>query len=392
MVEFSFDFTVRNQADDVIDALIEKVLKAYPEKRLEEIKARTASAWKDKNYGQGAYGDRIPYVVLSLPPAEMVNVPADATQDQKDIINQLMFMLHNSMSDCDYFPAFTSGLEQVAVPSMFGCVKECSSASERVKPIIHSPGDVYSLAPAQVREGFVCYEILRKMAYYAQRTGGRIPVYMTDVQGPFSCAAQMWGIQDFLCDLNEYPNEAHHLLALCTDAIIQFFQEMYAVTGGNLVPIHCMPVIWVPKDCGVAVSDDFFAIVGANTIREFSCPYLEKIGETFGGITAHTCGNMNHLVKVMNEMKTLRALNFSASETDLRQYASGHDPKTLLFVHKSDLSIGGLPLLNAEEHIRFCKEIHKEYHVNIIANGVYTPDPLSKELCQKWKNAASLQG
>jgi hypothetical protein len=213
---------------------------------------------------------------------------------------------------------------------------------------------------------------------------------MTDVQGPFSCAAQMWGIEDFLSDLHEHPNEIHHLLSLCADAIVGFFLEMYGLADGSMIPIHCPPMIWVPKDCGVAVSDDFFAVVGAETVRDYSCPYLERIGEAFGGLTVHTCGNMNHLAGLMNGMKTLRCVNFSASETDLRRYARGHDPEIMLYVHKSALSAGGLPLLDAAGHIGLCRDVQREFGVNVIANAIGADAPLTPENRRAWLDAAGL--
>lgn len=171
MINFAFDFSERNEADDIIDALIEQVCAAYPPKRLERVKARTAASWKDRGYGGGPFGDRISYVALNPDVPEAPGVPEGASGYQADMINQLKFMLHNSATDCEYYPAFTSGLEQVAIPSLFGCVKESLSASEHVKPMIRSPSGVYSLPPAEPREGFVCYEILRQMAYRRQRAG-----------------------------------------------------------------------------------------------------------------------------------------------------------------------------------------------------------------------------
>jgi hypothetical protein len=179
-------------------------------------------------------------------------------------------MLHNAVIDDEFYPAFSSGLEQVTIPSMFCCEKEIISNSDRINPVINTPSDVYSLPEAEIREGYICHDMLWRMAYKYKRTNGRIPVYMTDIQGSFSCAAQMWGIQEFLCDLDEYPNEAHHLLDLCTGAIIKYFKAMYEVADGDMIPIHCHPILWVPKDCGVAVSDDFFDVVGEHTARDFS--------------------------------------------------------------------------------------------------------------------------
>ena len=379
----------RNQADDIIDNLIEKVLLAYPEERLKRIRTQSEYTWNSNKNNKNTSG-RISYVVLSYNLPEEPKIPEDAADIQKDMITQLKFMLHNSVKDDEYYPAFTSGLEQVTIPSMFCCVKEIISASDHVKPVIKSPSDVYSLPDYDIREGYMCYDMLWKMAYKHKRTGGRIPVYITDIQGPFSCAAQMWGIQDFLCDLGDYTDEIHHLLSLCTEAIIKYYHAMYEAVENNLIPIHCMPALWVPEDCGVAVSDDFFAVVGKHTVKEFSVPYLERIGEEFGGVTAHTCGNMNHLAELMNGMKNLKAVNFGGSETDLPKYARECDSKITLIVHKSGMSIGGLPLLNCGEHIKLCADTQRETGVKVFALPLYTDEPLDETHRKIWEDAAKL--
>jgi len=379
------DISKRNHADDIIDKLIEQVLSAYPAERLDRIKVRSEATWKC------AYKDRISYVILNYNLPEEPRIPDDALDIQRDMIHQLKVMLHNAVIDDEYYPAFSSGLEQVTIPSMFRCVKEIISGSDRIKPVINTPSDVYSLPETEIREGYICYDMLWRMAYKYKRAGGRIPVYMTDIQGPFSCAAQMWGIQEFLCDLDEYENEAHHLLKLCADAIIKYFKAMYKVAEGNMIPIHCHPVLWVPKDCGVAVSDDFFDVVGAHTVRDYSVPYLERIGEAFGGVTVHTCGNMNHLVNLMNGMKTLKAVNFGISETDLLKYASDCDPRIMLLVHRSGMSVGGLPLMSSvEEHIRHCANVQKSTGVRIFATPQWTDEPINQINLKKWENAAGL--
>jgi Uroporphyrinogen decarboxylase (URO-D). len=390
----NFEMPERNRADDVIDALIEHVLAAFPPERLERIRARSEWTWNSKR-ARADFDDRISYIMLakeSPAAAQRFEAPDDATDIQREMISQLKDMLDFSSVDSEYYPGFPSGLEQVTIPSMFGCVKECVSGSDHVKPVIAAPSDVFSLPPAEIREGSVCFEMLRRMAYKHRRTGGRIPVYMTDIQGPFSCAAQMWGIQDFLCDLDECADAARHLLSLCADAIIKYFYAMRKAAGGTLIPIHCFPMLWVPEDCGVAVSDDFFAVVGARTAEEFSVPYLERIGAEFGGVTAHSCGNMNHLPSVLNSMKHLKALNFGSSETDLEQFASECDPRITIITHQSGLSAAGLPVLDETERLKLCARVQKRTGVKVFAvsfdSGGIPADAASRKM---WEDAASLR-
>ena len=376
----------RNRADDMIDRLVEQVLAAYPPERIGRIKSRSEASWK----GTGEYKDRIAYVLLSVGVPGEPEIPEDASDAQRDMLWQLKFMLHNAAIDDEYYPAFSSGLEQVTVPSMFCCVKEGIGGSGHVKPVINSPADVYSLPEAGIREGYTCHDMLQRMAYKYKRAGGRIPVYMTDIQGPFSCAAQIWGIQDFLCGLGECEREAHHLLKLCADAIIKYFHAMYEAVCGDLVPIHCMPVLWVPEDCGVAVSDDFFAVVGGHTVRDYSLPYIEQIGAAFGGVTVHTCGSMNHLPELINGMKTIRAVNFGTSETDLMRYARECDPRILIIAHKSGLSVGGLPLLGVAEQLAHCADAQKRTGVRVFAAPQYTDEPLTRANLAEWESAAGI--
>ena len=379
-------------AADLIADLVENVLDAYPPERLARIRARSEYTWQSA-HSATAFTDRISYALPARPPQPSdIQIPTDASDIQREMIWQLRDMLDFSCVDSEYHPGFPSGLEQVTIPSMFGCVKEIIDGSDHVKPVIKTPSDVYSLPPAQIRAGSVAHDFLCRMEYKHQHTMGQLPVYMTDIQGPFSCAAQMWGIQEFMRDLDEFPNEIHHLLSLCTDAIIDYFHAMYETVDGLLIPIHCHPMIWVPEDCGVAVSDDFFAIVGAHTVKEFSVPYLERIGEAFGGVTAHTCGSMNHLTGVMNEMKTLKALNFSATETDLPKYARECDPRITLIVHQGGLCCNGLPYLNDIEHLQTCARAQRDTGVKVFCTfpgGV--SKPATPENLAAWENAARLR-
>lgn len=381
-----FDLSRRNGSDDIIDRLLEDVLALYPPERLERIRLRTDASWKGHDPRSA---DRISYVVqnYALPPD--IVVPDDATEVQRELIHNLRMMKHNAPIDCEYYPAFNSGLEQVTVPSMFGCIKESISASEHVKPILTRPDGVYGLPEPEVREGYMCHTILQKMRWKYLRCNKKLPVYMTDIQGPFSVAAQVWGIQEFLTDLYEYPEQAHYLLGKATQAIVKYFRAMYEAVEGDLIPLHCHPYIWVPRDCGVAVSDDFFAVVSESTSQEFSVPYLERIGREFGGVTSHTCGNMNHLSDMIYSMDSIRAMNFGASETSLRDFARSGDTKVTFLVHPSGMSCMGLPLFGStSDFIRHCAVVQRDKGVNVVALAVWTGEELNGENMRRWEEAA----
>jgi hypothetical protein len=337
----------------LIDGLIEKVLATYPAERIERIKQRTSAVW----HGH-PLPDRIVYIageageIRGLP-----DIPAEANEDQRDLIIQLQTILNHGDWDDDFFPAISSGLRQVAIPSYFGCVEEEVSSSNRVGPIIREPSDVYSLPELGFVPGTVGGYLLAKMRYFHQRTGGRIAVYMTDMQGPFSVAAQIWGVEPFMLAIYDHSKEVHYLLQKCTDAIITYYKLMREAVEGNWVPMHCHPVLWLPEDVGVAASDDFLAIVSPRCTRDFSRPYLEQIAEAFGGVVVHSCGSINHAVAELNKVKGLKGLNFSSTETNLEQVAAEIDPRIALVVHCTDVHRPDLQPLTTLQHLELCRQV-----------------------------------
>ena len=100
---------------------------------------------------------------------------------------------------------------------------------------------------------------------------------------------------------------------------------------------------------------------------------------------------MNHLPDLMNSMKTIKAVNFGASETDLMQYARECNPNIMILAHRSGMSVNNLPLFDAvEDHLRHCADVQKTTGIRVFATPQYTHEPLDKINLKKWKNAAKL--
>jgi hypothetical protein len=87
-------------------------------------------------------------------------------------------------------------------------------------------------------------------------------------------------------------------------------------------------------------------------------------------------------------MKTLKAVNFSATETDLEKYARECDPKTTLIVHQSRVSINGLPRLDTAGHLRRCAKAQRETGVKTIAMVPWADEPPDEARRAEWAAAA----
>jgi len=370
----------------IIDELLEKVLDLYPQERVNKIKERSNDLWNGK-----PSKDRIVYIYSgTFPSRDMPILPENITQNQKDLAEQLQAIINHSDWDDDFFPALSPGIKQITIPSYFGCIEEVASASTKVKSIINQPSDVYNLTEVGFVQGTEGYEMLEKMRYYRQRTKGLLPIYETDMQGPFSVASQIWGVEEFLIAIYDCPDEVNYLIQKCTDTIIKYFNLMLEAVEGDLIPMHCFPLMWFPKEKGVAVSEDLAAVVSPTMIREFVRPYLEQIAEKFGGVVMHSCGSINHIVKELNQVKGMVGINCSSTETDIEMMSEDLNPNYVLITHHSPVNRTDLPLYNQTQHIELCKKIFGKGRINgicIVNPWNAIPEP-SKD-AQTYRDAAT---
>jgi len=356
--------------DKLIEELLDRIDECYTEKRKTDIKNRMDAFW-DSEYPP----DRFPYTVNQIECD--IKIPDEIIGFDNDLITQLAAIAnHGERFNDDYYPGLFPGLRQVTLPSYFGCV-EVSEFNEKVVPIVKEPTDVYNLPEPGFIPELIGGSILEKMRYWRERTKGRIAIYETDMQGPFSVASQVYDIEKFFTACYENPDEAHYLISKCTEVYIKFTKEMFKIAGDDLIPIHCMPCLYYPQSKGVALSEDLLAVVSPDFVREYINPYSQKIADEFGGVTIHTCGAMHHVIGALNEIPGLKGLNFSTSETDFAEMAKLAKDKTVFLCHNSLLSTGDLPVLHQLDHVIHMGEIMRKYKVNgytMIFNHPSTPE------------------
>lgn len=204
----------------------------YPTAHKRQITARLRRAWEK----QPAV-ERIPYVVLHYR-QDGFSPRDDLSAWENEFLAQLQGILHHREWDDDYLPVFHFGIIQALIPACFGCGERRSQDGRSVEtvPVIHEAADVYKLASVGFGPDTLGGRMLEKMCFFQRAAQGRILLAETDMQGPFSVASQIWGVEEFLLAIYEEPEAVHHLLELTTDAIISYIQRMFVVTEGNLSP------------------------------------------------------------------------------------------------------------------------------------------------------------
>lgn len=362
-----------NDATEMTEELLQAVLDAYPNERIGQAKSRLRSAWMRE-----PLADRIPWVIYPTPPVDPPDLPETVPEERKDLIVQLLSMLKHSPWGDAYVPGLAPGIRQVLIPSYFGCVEESAEGSIRVKPIISDPSSVYSLPECGFGAGTIGGQMLDKVKFFLDATRGLLPVYEPDIQGPFSVASQIWGVEDFLLALYEHPAEVKHLIERCTEALLLFLQKLREIAGENLISFHCPTAVWYPPELGLAYSEDLMAVISPSAAREYIAPSLDRISSELGGSVLHSCGAINHLAGELSGRPGLKGVNFASSETDLPAFLRDADRRLNLVVHNSPVGCRDLPILDAEGHASFCARAFSEADVQgvcVILFGISDLDP-----------------
>lgn len=110
---------------------------------------------------------------------------------------------------------------------------------------------------------------------------------------PFTHAANLCGVQEFLSWIAEDPKAAHHAMRLMTDHILQVAEYFIGTFGKGRVIARSA----APTD----------GLVSPKTFKEFALPYLEELHSKVlemgaKSIYCHICGDQNHLLELWKEV------------------------------------------------------------------------------------------
>lgn len=286
--------------ESIIRDKLDKIDDLYPDIRINKSKDRFARVWRgDKavdrypfTYGQLTFG----YYDDNHSPKERLNTILDE------------IIVHGTLND-DYVPSLFPGCKQSTIPSMFGAKEIIVGADHTCEKVINTNEDVYKLPEPSFGTGTVAYQWLEMQKFMIEETDGRIPVHVTDMQGPFEVAGQLWGYDNMFVCAYEDPETYHYLLSKTTKAFILFWEEQKKILGENFVPTHLFGWSWVPDYMGGSVSADSIVMVSPNFFDEFYTPYIEMIGKSLGNLSVHSCGDFSNVMDNLMNIPYVKAIN-----------------------------------------------------------------------------------
>lgn len=272
----------------------------FPLERLQQSKARIENLWQGK-----PVIDRPPFTYCYA----LFNM-YNALHDPQERLRQSLreFRIHGMLGD-DFIPALFPGCRTSTIPNMFGAQEIVVGDDVSAKRILWTAKDVDALGEPSIGAGTIARQWLRMQEYFLEATEGRLPVHVTDMQGPMDVAGQLMSYDDLFILAYTDPDCYHRLLQKITAAFILFWKAQRDLLGDLFVGTHLFGHNWVAPDFGASISADSLVMVGPDFYREFFQPYIEMIGDEFGSVSVHSCGNFAVNVQPLCQTNHVRGIN-----------------------------------------------------------------------------------
>lgn len=270
------------------------------------------------------------YIVYGTDPEA---VPEDLFENAKRLMEfQVKWCeQHLAAVQDDFQPYLTPYYGTGILASAFGCKTNFYPGRDPsvAGPCITSPAEAARLRlPDPQRDGLMP-RVLETAAYL--RAHGPYPVSLTDMQSPLDELILMCGHERLYLWMYDEPNLVHELMALVSEAFVQWVQAQKAVTGEAWNVCHGEQGVWLPPGCGVWLADDEAVNLSPRLYAEFVAPHYPHIFKTFGSGLLHFCGDGSHHATTLLQMEGLRAINTGpmskpANFTKLQRATQGKIP------------------------------------------------------------------
>jgi len=190
-------------------------------------------------------------------------------------------------------------------------------------PLFHSVEEALAAEPRPIAETPVGRRILNMIEYFLEKTSGKVPMSLSDVQSPLNASAALVDTSEFYMAFLEDPETVRRLLERVTDLSIDFYKKQAGIIGKNLVfPGHGFASSRAFS--GIGFSDDNSAMLSAESHRYLCGPSMIRLGEAFNGFAFHSCGNWEAKTETVKSLPGLKTIDGAFSpETDPMPNSAG---------------------------------------------------------------------
>ena len=185
-----------------------------------------------------------------------------------------------------------------------------------VRPAFESCAALLRAEPVPIRETDAGRTILEMIEYFLDATKGKLPVSFSDVQSPLNLLTYLVPMNSLFEEVLEEPEAVRAAADVVTGLLIDFLKDQRAWIGDCLAsPGHGFASA---RDFrGVGLSDDISLMVSSDAYAEMFAPCDERIGDAFGGVAYHSCGNWRGKIDLVKGIRGIVGADGAFSpETD----------------------------------------------------------------------------
>ena len=236
-------------------------------------------------------------------------VPEVFSYGSRNMKRSLALQLSALKMSMDYQADFANFLEPWygigSTPAAFGAEYIwLEGQAPATKPLFKSIKEAMSTNILPIAETDPGQKTFEYINYFLETTQGKIPMSMADIQSPINAAGNIVDISNLFMEIIDNPEGYGQFLDKITDLILEFLLQQRQMIGDSLVlPGHGFASSKFMK--GVGLSDDNIVMISNATYKKFDAPDREKLGEPFGGVAFHSCGNWAKKIPAVKSIRNL---------------------------------------------------------------------------------------
>ena len=183
-----------------------------------------------------------------------------------------------------------------------------------VRPPLRTVKEALDFAIVPVSQSAIGRHAIDMIDYFIDKTGGRLPMSLTDTQSPLNVAGNVVDMSSFFLEMFDDPDAVKAFLMRLAELLTEFTREQIERIG--------QPIVWPGHgyaSCrsfeGLGMSTDNALMISGEQYLEFAGPAVEFLAESFAGSTFHSCGNWSDKAETVKKMRGLRMVDgaFSAA-------------------------------------------------------------------------------
>ena len=231
----------------------------------------------------------------------VADVFRDGCRDMEQSLHWQLGGLHKSLDYMTDAPTYLEPWYGIGVTaSAFGGDYEWPEGQAPVmRPLWHDVADIPDPLPrrsssesvgATLAVAPVMRHVLAMIEYFLEETRGLLPMSWSDLQNPLNVATELVDTAAFFSGILDAPEKVRGFLDALTDEVIRFTQQQSQLIGNCLVqPGHG----FASTRCGtgLGLSSDNLVMISPRAYRQFCNANDARIGEAFGGVAIHSCGD-----------------------------------------------------------------------------------------------------